>query len=248
MPFGEQGKLSWELLVRQALPIRDRVQEVLGEELTPVNQSIDLVLGNLRIMGQTRDLLRRASGDFVFCTPGFSRLGPGRLLGAWIRHLVVSRSLEGSLSTLVVGRDPDGKVPVKGVQFTPRDEGAAKSPDTKGLGPDALEALVELYQRGSHSFLPFFPNSCFALAKVLAPKDWARDEENLKKAMAAATKVWESSQYVLGEGEDRYLSLYLNTPQGPIRPFGDPKAFETLGIWDLTQTIYQPLFDNLEDL
>ncbi|MCG8529672.1 MAG: hypothetical protein MI749_03285 [Desulfovibrionales bacterium] len=238
LPFGEQGRLSWETLVRQALPIRDRVQNLLGEGMIPANQSIDLVVGNLRIMGQTRDLLRRGSGKFFFCTPGFSRLGAGRFLVAWIRHLVVSRSLgtRGELSTLVVGRDVDEKGRAKGGHFF--------TPDT-----GALEDLATLYRRGTHGFLPFFPNSCFALAKVLAAKDWDCNGENLKKARASAAKVWDSSKYVVGEGEDPYLSLYLTSPGGaPIRPFGDPLAFENMGILELSQTIYKPLLENLKDM
>ncbi|MCG8566189.1 MAG: exodeoxyribonuclease V subunit gamma [Desulfobacterales bacterium] len=241
LPFGEQGRMCWEGVVQDVVSMRDQVRSCEMPDLNPVRLSIDLDMGDFRIIGQAEDLFQLGNTDEYHCFHvGFSSLGPERLLSMWIHHLVVSQALEargGKLSSMVLGKDPDaGKRP--GIRIYGSLDGNDSS----------LETLMEIYGRGRMSFIPFFPRSCFALARGLEKQGFDTGKESLSKALYKASNAWFNAHSNYGESTDRYLSLYLSSPQGPINPFAD---VETLLAWDipaLALAVFKPLLENLDRL
>ena len=241
LPLGEQGRMSWESVVSQVVPVRDQALDQRSEELIPVTLPIDLAFESVSMVGQARDLFQVGETEVFHCfSAGVGRLGAGRLLTAWIRHLILSKALDaqgkgGRLYSFVTGKEPKTPEQPLTLVFSPVE---AKD--------DTLAALVALYREGQDRFVPFFPRSCFALVENLKKQDYIQDDGVLAKAMAAAAREWDDARTGMGEGQDRILELYLSTPQGRINPFGSLERLRAWEIPDLALTVYKPLLDNLD--
>ncbi len=246
LPFGEQGRACLERIVQGVTPVRDMALDQVAEGLEPVVLPIDLRVGNSRISGQAKGLFRLSGTDLYqsFYT-GISQLGGARFLSVWIHHLIFSRALEGKgkLTSFIIGRDPDAKKEPGTYVFSGTDPSSETDPST-----DALAVLVHLYEQGQDQFLPFFPRSCYALARELAKKEFQVTEQSLAPAMAKASREWYDAHNHRGEALDRYLELYFSSAREQINPFGSLSILEQWQIPGISLAVFKPLLECLEPL
>lgn len=167
---------------------RECVAPRLGSRLDPLE--IDLALGEFRLHGWLRDL--RTTGLLSYRP---AKLKASDRIGLWLRHLALNATpcASSSRESLHVGMD--GSVRLEPV--------AHASP--------LLEALLRAYWQGLSEPLAFFPQCSYAFASARA------EGKSIEQAQARAEKLWESSNYQRGEGDDRHVRVAWRgrTPLGP---------------------------------
>jgi exodeoxyribonuclease V gamma subunit len=171
LPHGVVGQLSLETElgeVTRFAALLARLRPVTVHE--PL--AFELTLGEFTLCGTLAGL--HAGGLFGH---RLARRGPGDLSGAWLNHLVLNH-----LAPVGVGRVTTWLNRDVLTELAPPQDAAAH-----------LSALLELYWRGLHSPLPFFPRSALALVFDGSAK--------------AAAATWGGNDYQPGESADPWYRL-----------------------------------------
>ncbi len=191
LPMGTPGRMLFDELALVAGGIANEALACgAGEPLDDID--IDLAVGEHRLLGF---LDGRRTGGALYVS--YAKLGPKRLLPAWVKHLVATVAGIQPQRTWVVGRGPANTTACQ-------DFATVVEPDR------SLRALLDLYAQGMCEPLPFMPDSSFAYAggylaglentggNEQAAREWGR---------AGAAKSWFGKTlwghgYVPGDGED----------------------------------------------
>ncbi len=226
LPFGKKGEQAWERINDQAGPVRQMVEKTFPKGAAHViGVNIPTRFGV--VSGQVDQVY-----DTCRAVAEFGKLTPRRLLNQWVMHLAFSSVAQTSGTTLMVGRDPDGKQP--SVRF-----------EYNGIAPDKasnmIQALAGLYTAGRKSVLPFFADPCFYLARDLFSREWDLSDASLEKALVRTTVLWAGSDYVQGELANRYTALLFQDNN----PFSDPETLRMSGVLEAGLAVYQPLLEHL---
>lgn len=167
LPLGTPGAVALDALLPAARCIAGVAGPLrAGERRDPV--AVDLPCGALRLAGVVEDVW--PAGRVV---ARFSRLGPDKLLGEWVRHLALccAAPADGPAPTpltTAVGRAERGDG-VRQVRFGPVADAAAQ-----------LGVLVGLWRAGQVAPLPLLPGASLACAEAL--RGGADAEAALSKA------------------------------------------------------------------
>ncbi len=190
LPMGTPGRMLFDELSLVAGGIaREALACGAGEVITDLD--VDLTLGERRLLGSLDG--RRAMGALYV---SYAKLGPKRMLPAWIKHLVAKVAGIRPQQTWVVGRGP--------ANTTARHDFAAVVEPER-----SLRALLTLYEQGMCEPLPFMPNSSFGYAAgYLAGLEKGEDEQTSRLwGQAGAADEWFGKTvwgygYIPGDGDD----------------------------------------------
>ena len=191
LPMGTPGRMLFDELVGVAGGIASKALACgAGDAITDLE--LDLSVGEHRVMGRLDG--RRTKGALYV---SYAKLGPKRMLPAWIKHVVATVAGIKPQQSWVVGRGPANSADEAGF--------------TEVIEPErSLVALLKLYGRGICEPLPFMPNSSFAYAgSYLAGLAQSGGDEQVARqwGRAKAAEKWFGKNlwgygYVPGEGED----------------------------------------------
>ena len=230
LPFGNKAGQEWARISDQARPVRQMVQELFPNgEGTLINLEIPTRFGT--VSGQVDQVFDPVSG------PGravaeFGKLSPKRLLTQWVMHLAYCAGQKNPGTTLMVGRDPEGKLPA--VRF-----------EYDRMAPDRAHALIEvlanLYVAGTQHVLPFFPDPCFYLVRDLYKRELDLSDESLEKALVKTAPMWMGSDWMQGEITNRYTALLFKE----VNPFSSPALLKQSGVLETSLAVYRPLLEHL---
>ena len=190
LPMGTPGRMLFDELAAIAGAIAQQALDCgAGEVITDLD--LDLTIGEHRLLGP---LDGRRTGGALYVS--YAKLGPKRLLPAWIKHLVATVAGIQPQKSWVVGRGPANSTASQALE-------AVVEPDR------SLRALLALYEQGMREPLPFMPNSSFGYASGYhAGLDAGEDEQTARRwGQGAAMESWFGKSlwgygYVPGEGED----------------------------------------------
>jgi exodeoxyribonuclease V gamma subunit len=191
LPMGTPGRMLFDELAAVAGGIASEALACgAGEALDDID--VDLAVGEHRVLGFLDG--RRTRGALYV---SYAKLGPKRLLPAWIKHLVATVAGLQPQRAWVVGRGP--------ASSTARQDFAAVVEPER-----SLRALLDLYARGMCEPLPFMPDSSFAYAGgyLQGLEQSGGDEDEARRmGQAAAARSWHGKTlwghgYVPGDGED----------------------------------------------
>jgi exonuclease V gamma subunit len=147
----------------------------------------------------------------------------------WVRHLALCATAGETQNSVLIGRG-DGDA-MASYRLRSVDEATAQ-----------LAELVKLYRMGMREPLLLFPRTAFRYAQ--AKRSRGVDDEAHRRALRAAGKAWSAEQ-----SYDAYIAkLYGGETLEAIaarRPEDD--GFAAPGFVELTERVFTPLLDHLED-
>lgn len=235
LPIGTPGRhhLESELPLIEALARMARTFR--GDEELP-DLEVDFTFRKTRVVGRL-DSLWPAGRQKV----SYSSLSAKRELGAWLEHLVLCQEATSDYpnESIAIGRN--GKN-AEGLRFRP-----VEDPEIP------LTALVELFEVGQRSPLPFFPKSSMEFAKQWRSSLEDDASASPEAALAKAQGVFRGGGYTnapKAEGEDAYVrQIYgAQDPTSPeFEPF-DQARDPALSFTALAMTVFSPLLDHREKL
>jgi exodeoxyribonuclease V gamma subunit len=203
LPHGNVGRVAFNELQGEAEAFFDRLQGVgSGAPAPPV--AVDLELAGVHLHGQIHDIYDRGQVRLRF-----GRIRARDLMVSWVQHLMLCHPMVAceSRQGLLVGRDSAlvFAVPVAGERL--------------------LQALLQLFLRGTSAPLAFFPETALAYtqARLVRGKSHAA-------ACAAARSAWCGNDFSPGESADPYL----------VRIFGDVIPLDA-DFCELAETVMGPL-------
>ncbi len=190
LPMGTPGRMLFDELAGVAGGIaREALGCGAGEVITDLE--LDLTVGGQRLLGSLDG--RRTHGALYV---SYAKLGPKRVLPAWIKHLIATVAGIEPQRTWVVGRGA--------ANSTAQQDFAAVVEPERSLG-----ALLKLVEQGMREPLPFMPNSSFAYAAgYFGALERGLDEQTARDwGQGAAADEWFGKTlwghgYVPGQGED----------------------------------------------
>ncbi len=189
--------------------------------------AIDLIAGPCRLLGWIDQRFTAARVEVQF-----GRIHGRHLLGAWVRHLAMCTLPEGPRRTVLIGREGRSGAPTA-LQLDAVDAPAA-----------ALADLVELFQLGQHSPLPFFSGSSLIYARTLA------DKRDPTLAMKRAQSAFYAGTWP--ESDDPHLRKVFGrqNPLVAVPPTRGRRAFDAPppSFSELSSRIYAPLLARLRPL
>jgi exodeoxyribonuclease V gamma subunit len=215
LPLGTPGRVGFDdllpLIDALAAPARPWRE---GEARPPL--SVDVACGPTRLVGAVEHLWPETR-----LRASFSRLGAGRVLDAWIRHLALLCAAPDEAGpppkqTVVVGRSPSGAGAAV-VTFGEVEEPGAK-----------LDALVALWRAGQAEPLPFLPDAALAYAAAVAEGKDGMGEA--RKSIASSqrsgfgdwsadvARVWEGGDPLSEDGDFAALAAQV---MGPLLAHGE---------------------------
>lgn len=208
-----------EPVVQLALPLRSAAAEQFD---------VDVPVGSAALTGTVAGV---RGGRLV--SVDWASLGPRHRMAAWVRLLALSAARPGSGWTAVtIGRGSDGPA----VSYLDAVDGQRAT--------DVLQALVDLYRRGTVAPLPLPPKSAAAYAAK-------RPAMNPPNAAAAARSRWDDSRNVPGEradaacvevwGTDAPFDRVLREPPAPDEALWFPDEPTRFGV--LARRLWQPLLE-----
>jgi exodeoxyribonuclease V gamma subunit len=186
LPIGNFGKIRF---AEQDKLIRDMFNKVnknfnnqsMNELINDAQQfNFDVKISNC-ILTCELDFVQIDSHQF-FLDPG--KINGKRLLEAWLRHIALCSQYPAT--TYCLFRDKNSKNKSKSFLFTPIDSITAKQ---------KLSELIDIFNLGAKTPIPFFPNTSFAYAEA--------EKNKLEKAEG----MFNSNDYNQGEDSDFYTKL-----------------------------------------
>lgn len=234
LPLGQKGRMEFDRISNQVDPLIRAAEPYYGHPvLEPLSGRVNC--GGRLVSGTLSDI--RKDGLITFT---YGRVNGFRLIHAWIRHLFLNEmSQKGYPKTsVVIGRDPGTYKPRPVVQyrFAPVGEKASFY----------LEQLTDIFIHGQTEPVYFFCETGWQFFKALKKAQLDISESSLVKVMNHSTvrTCWNGSPYMPGEKEDRYTRLCIETKD----PFESVQTLQDSGFVQIVQTVYQPLFDHLQDV
>lgn len=233
LPYGHKGELEYSRIRELVDPLTEAVNDHFNQpKLMPLSEYVDL--GDIHISGTLPDI--RQNG---LCIHTFGKINGYRLLDAWIRHLFLN--LAGSddypKTTVILGRDSDPykKRPVVRYGFKPLNDKAEP----------VLEELVKIYIKGQHRPIYFFCETGWQFFKAMETKGFDLSDQTLSWAMSQfkVRTAWQGNPFLPGEREDRYTGLCIENND----PFGSVQSLKESGFVQTVQTVYQTLYNHLQD-
>ena len=181
LPHGQVGECVFATAQERIVRFAGRLGRLGSqEEIEPLN--VDLTLGEFRLSGRLSGLTPAGWVGYRLAA-----MGAKDYLNLWLRHLVLNA--------------------VAPEEVEPCSYWVAENRDVM-LEPVAdpyeqLQALLDLYWRGTQCLLPFFPKSALAYVENL------NRNSDSERALRAARDRWEGSEYQRGypEREDAYYRL-----------------------------------------
>ena len=179
LPPGAFGDAAFAELEGAVRELWGRVEPRISPPV-PEPPAFELGLGPFTLVGRLEGL---RTGGLLLFRP--ARLKGRDRLRAWLRHLVLHclDGVDAERRTVVVAKDAEIEL---GPVEDPRGE---------------LRSLAERYWAGLRSPLRFFPETSWAYAWALLGKGAPRD-----KALSAARRAWEGSEWGAGEGTDEHYA------------------------------------------
>jgi exodeoxyribonuclease V gamma subunit len=199
LPPGIMGKMAYREICAQVNGFMARVlHHARGEEMPPL--PVNLNLAGFRLTGRIEGIWPGGLLRYRCAS-----IKAGDLLGIWVEHLVINCLKESGYPTAstIIGRDSPGSAEW-------RFDGV---PDSREI----LEQILELFWRGMHMPLPFFPKTSLEYTKRIL------ESGDVQEALNRARVCWKGSDYDEGESEDPYLQLCFGKVDDPLN--GD---FQTL--------------------
>jgi exodeoxyribonuclease V gamma subunit len=192
LPPGQAGVDAGRELCTKIRSLADRARAVIGTE-RPRRLDLRLALGSATLTGRI-DL----HGDrIVTCRPAKTK-GPD-MLRLWVRHLAASAA---------------------GVEARSAHLGAAddfEAPDA-GDAQSTLQDLLEMYSRGMHAPIPFFPRTSLAFAKA---RFTGRKPKERPEAMTSALREWNGGFGTSAERDDPHLAFLYRDREPDWEDFAD---------------------------
>ncbi|MCP4448603.1 MAG: exodeoxyribonuclease V subunit gamma [Myxococcales bacterium] len=250
MEHGDVGKAMKSLRASGALPLGTPgvhhlrgeipVVEAIVEMAKPFrcddaldNLEVDVTLGRTHIVGQLASLWPDARQDI-----SYSALSGRRELRAWIEHLFLCHQERDGYprETIAIGRAGNNAA---GMRLRPVENADA-----------ALQSLVDVFETGQTTPLPFFPQASSAFAKhwtAALEKDPSAGPDD---SLAKARDVYRGSDFSHGisDFDDAYVQQ-LYGASDPIHP--DYRPFESVperykNFSELSMLVFAPLFAHRE--
>lgn len=243
LPLGEKGKFEYDKTMHTAGPVIDVARTIALKKILPP-LAVSTTIDGVEISANFSDI--REDGLY-FVTYG--KLNSARLLSGWIRHLFLNICAPSDYhrKTMLVGRDPKGKVPVLILSFP------ALTSDARQY----FEKLLQIYIRGKeHPFYFFIETSWQFVQAILKenPETGQRSPDQLDldtlaldrgmifNAMNKSKTSWNGGYYQTGEKENRYISLCVENND----PFESINTLLSSGFVQNSIIVYQPLLKNLK--
>ncbi len=249
LPPGGQGELEFARMYDQAEEFIGIMEKFLPEHRLDLPIHLNLEMDSRIITGSIGDLYGEED-RLVRCVANHAMIHPGKLLGHWVVHLLLSscirqtsfvNSLESnefhSVVTRIIGKDPEKKV-FAIYEFSGLDQDAEQ----------LLAPVLDLFSRGCRSMVPFFPKTGFALAKALEKEGFPKDEAGMASALQKAKSAWFQKFTNKGEKMDPHVARVLGQENQFLEnedPFASVAAMESLSIPEITLMIYEPLLSHL---
>ncbi|MBX3026203.1 exodeoxyribonuclease V subunit gamma [bacterium] len=221
LPHGTPGRTEvdqhWEMAAAIA-------REARAQGIAELGDPIDV---SLSIDGTTLSGVLPGRGRRGFVQAQYSRVGGGRELELWIRHLMLNATLDPGAVSVLVGRAEKG-ADMATVRFAPVASAAAH-----------LATLVGLFRLGQSRPLPFFPKT--SREYVAASR---RRRATFESARKAAGKAFVGREKMPGDGADASVRLLYPEIPPPLRE--DAPADETAELFTVARAVFQPLLDHRE--
>ena len=223
LPLGTPGEVALDALM-PAVETIAMVVRPLREGGRGAPLPLDLPCGPVRLVGAIEDVW--PAGRVV---ARYSRLGAGKLLAEWVRHLALCCAASGTdaappLQSTAVGRSVGGDG-VRQVRFGPVPDAA-----------EHLATLVRLWQVGQVAPLPLLPDSAMACAVAL------RSGADTDKALDKARSTFSGARYK-GYGD---WGPYVAAVWGDTDPIA-PEASVAGDFLAVAEAVMGPLLDHLEE-
>jgi exodeoxyribonuclease V gamma subunit len=198
LPHGSVGKAAFAKLLGEVEAVAARLPPTAGQE--PVGREGELALADFVLSGRAEVIPELGQLRYRF---GVVRAVD--LIDGWLHHLFLQALPPGAspVGTMLVGTD-------KVFSFAP-------VADPQGC----LTGLLDLYWRGLHQPLPFFPETSREYQERVGRG------ESQPEALARALVKWEGSEHATGEGEEPYRQLCYRG----MSPLGGPFAEIAGGFW-----------------
>ncbi len=186
LPVGAIGEAALAHELGKTTPLLREIERLAHSE--PSTRDVEFDIGKIRLTGVIREIYPQGR---LSARPG--RLRAIDLLDGWIWHLVLNACEPTPAPSITFGLEKD----------------VLRTHRWRGLTPDeatgALADLLALYEQGSRSVLPFYPESSYAWAKEPA-------SPNAKKsALERAKAAWGGNEFQSEkqrpESADPYFAL-----------------------------------------
>jgi exonuclease V gamma subunit len=165
----------------------------------------------------------------------YGRLNGARLLAAWIRHLFLTVCAPEVYpgTTHLIGRDPEGKDPLKTCSFPPLGSHARND----------LSHLVKSAVQGTDNLFYFFCETSWQFVQALSKENFDLSRESVFTAMnqAKTRSSWYGNFHVTGEIHNPYIRLCVENND----PFENVDALISSGFIKNSLMVYQPLLKNM---